>query len=142
MENQSAIKQKVSWGDMDAFGHVNNTVYLKYFESARIEYFARIPAIGGFTSKEAIPVVATISCSFKKPVVFPDTLEMQVKVSKMGAASMEMTCDMVSSKVGLAAQAACTIVMINPVKGGSVRIPADWRAAIEAFEQNRVSGVK
>jgi acyl-CoA thioester hydrolase len=135
MKNQSTIKQKVSWGDMDAFGHVNNTVYLKYFESARIEYFAQIPAIGGFVAKDAIPVVATISCSFKKPVVYPDMLEMRVKVAKMGAASMEMTCDMVSSKVGLAAQASCTIVMINPKKGGSVRIPEEWRQAIEAFEE-------
>lgn len=135
MKNQSTIKQKVSWGDMDAYGHVNNTVYLKYFESARIEYFARISAIEESGVKDVIPVVASISCNFKKPVVYPDTLEMQVKVSKMGAASMEMTCDMVSAKVGLAAQASCTIVTINPKKGGSVRIPEEWRAAIEAFEQ-------
>ena len=32
----------VAWGDMDAFGHVNNTVYLRWFESARIAFFERI----------------------------------------------------------------------------------------------------
>ncbi len=134
MDYKVITQQKVSWGDMDAFGHVNNTVYLKYFESARIEYFAQIPAIGGFVSAEAIPVLANISCSYKKPVVYPDVLQMNVMVSKMGSASLEMTCDMVSPTLGLAAQASCTIVMIDPKKGRSVRIPEHWRTAIEEVE--------
>ena len=36
------IDQPVAWGDMDSFGHVNNVVYFRYFENARVEYFRRI----------------------------------------------------------------------------------------------------
>ena len=33
------LNQDIIWGDMDAFGHINNTVYFRYFEDARIAYF-------------------------------------------------------------------------------------------------------
>jgi len=130
------IRQKVAWGDMDAFGHVNNTVYLKYFESARVQYFDAIPSLAGFEGDE-IPVVVNINCSFKKPVVYPDELEMHIGVTRLGTASLEMSCDMISPKVGLAAQANCTIVLVHAKKGHSVRIPNSWRTAIEAVEDNR-----
>lgn len=127
-------EQEVAWGDMDAFGHVNNTVYLKYFESARVKYFDDIPELAGFKGDE-IPVLANISCSFKKPVVYPDTLEMHVGVTKLGHASIQMSCEMISPKVGLAAIAECTIVLIDVKKGHSVRVPNEWRAAIEKIEE-------
>ena len=125
------LKQTVAWGDMDAFGHVNNTVYLKYFESARVRYFDTIPQLAGFKGA-AIPVLANITCNFKKPVVYPDCLDLKVRVSKLGHASLQMECEMWSPKVGLAAVASCTIVLVDVAKGHSVRMPIEWREAIEA----------
>jgi len=133
MDFKVKVAQQVAWGDMDAFGHVNNTVYLKYFESARVKYFDDIPELAGFQGDE-IPVLANISCSFKKPVVYPDTLEMRVGVTQMGRASLKMECEMISTKVGLAAIGECTIVLIDGKKGHSVRIPDVWRNAIEKIE--------
>lgn len=133
MDFKIKVPQQVAWGDMDAFGHVNNTVYLKYFESARVKYFDDIPELAGFKG-DAIPVLANISCSFKKPVVYPDTLEIHVGVTKLGHASLKMECEMISPKVGLAAVAECTIVLIDVKKGYSVRIPDVWRNAIEKVE--------
>jgi len=127
-------EQAVAWGDMDVFGHVNNTVYLKYFESARVKYFDAIPELAGFQGAE-IPVLANISCSFKKPVVYPDTLTVNVGVTKLGHASIQMSCEMISPKVGLAAIAECVIVLVDVKKGHSVRIPNEWRAAIEKIEE-------
>ena len=133
-----SFQQKVMWGDMDAFGHVNNTVYLKYFESARVEYFEAVPELAGFKGNE-IPVIVNLNCSYKKPVVYPDTLTMNIAVTKLGSASLQMSCDMISAKVGLAAQAACTIVIIDAKKGHSVRMPQVWRDAIEKIEGKEVS---
>lgn len=134
MDLKVRLEQAIAWGDMDAFGHVNNTVYLKYFESARVQYFDAIPSLAGFEGS-AIPVVAKISCEYKKPVVYPDTLVMEVGVVEMGRASMQMACKMISPKVGLAAIAKCTIVLIDVEKGHSVRIPDNWRKAVEEVEQ-------
>lgn len=130
------LQQEVAWGDMDAFGHVNNTIYLKYFETARVRYFDAIPELAGFKGA-AIPVLANINCNFKKPVVYPDTLTLKVGVSKLGHASLQMQCEMWSPKVGLAAVASCTIVLIDVVKGHSVRMPNEWRRAIEVVEQKQ-----
>ena len=37
----------IRWGDMDAFGHVNNTVYFRYMEQVRISWFEQIGLAGG-----------------------------------------------------------------------------------------------
>ena len=131
------FEQKVAWGDMDAFGHVNNTVYLKYFETARAAYFDDIPELVGFKGNE-IPVLININCTFKKPVVYPDNLEIRLGVVKLGSASLKMACDMISPKVGLAARAECTIVIIDGKKGHSVRMPQIWRDAIEGIEGENI----
>ena len=133
MDFKVSLIKRVEWGDMDAFGHVNNTVYLKYFESARVKYFDEIPALAGFKGA-AIPVLASVSCKYKKPIVYPDDLTLKVGVSEMGRASLKMICEMYSPKVGLAAVAECTIVLVDAKKGGSVRIPDEWRTSIERME--------
>ncbi len=134
MDFKVSIEQPVAWGDMDAFGHVNNTVYLKYFETARVRYFDSIPELAGFKGDE-IPVLANISCMFKKPVVYPDTLTLKVGVTELGHASLKMSCEMISPKVGLAAFAVCTIVLVDIKKGHSVRMPSQWKEAIEKIEE-------
>ena len=62
---------------MDAFGHVNNIVYLQYFESARIAYFERLE----FSSIEAVgPILASTECRYKLPLTYPDTVSVGAKV--------------------------------------------------------------
>lgn len=68
------IKLPVQWGDMDAFNHVNNAMYFKYFESVRIAYFEQIGVMGGETPDNVAPILAETSCRFKMPLNFPDTL--------------------------------------------------------------------
>ena len=83
MEYNTAFEQPVAWGDMDAFGHVNNTIYLRYFETARVRYFDAAPELAGFKGAE-IPVIANISCTYKRAVKYPDTLTFHVVVESMG----------------------------------------------------------
>ncbi|MBE8718982.1 acyl-CoA thioesterase [Cellvibrio polysaccharolyticus] len=74
----------VRWGDMDAFGHVNNTLYLRYIEEARFLWMQSkgIP-IGG----DSYPVVVTIGCTFLRPVFYPDTLRIDCYISEPGRSS-------------------------------------------------------
>ena len=65
------IEMPVRWGDMDAFNHVNNVVYLRYFESARIAYFERL-GFGISIAEQGIgPILASTSCEFKFPLTYP-----------------------------------------------------------------------
>ena len=93
MENQSTLKnhhslnnysciiaQTVQWGDMDAANHVNNTVYLCYFESARIEFFNQIGFMD-FTGDDGVgPILAEANCKYKAPLTFPDNIKITARI--------------------------------------------------------------
>ncbi|EKR53392.1 thioesterase domain protein [Leptospira interrogans str. UI 12758] len=59
--------QKVAWGDMDAFGHVNHVVYAKYFENARANYFTDLKLWDtSDTSSQTGPVITHIQVEYRK----------------------------------------------------------------------------
>ncbi len=77
------IDINIHWGDMDAFGHVNNVMYFRYFESARIAYMAKTHIMDEMKSKMIGPILASTECRYKRPVVFPDTLKVGARVAQL-----------------------------------------------------------
>src|SRR5438874_12572350 len=68
------VEQNVIWGEMDAYQHVNNVVYFRYFENARLEYIRRLD---WFTFEEATgvgPILASTQARFRRPLTYPDTI--------------------------------------------------------------------
>lgn len=76
--------QAVAWGEMDAFNHVNNVVYYRYAESARIEYLRLFDLFNADT----IMVLAQSSCQYLAPVMYPDTLRIGVRTKSIGTSSL------------------------------------------------------
>ncbi|MGX9462768.1 acyl-CoA thioesterase [Shewanella sp. A14] len=72
---------QVAWGDMDALQHVNNSVYFKYFETARLDFFNQINLLGDLKSTGVGPVLSETNARFKRPVTFPDTIIVGAKIS-------------------------------------------------------------
>lgn len=70
------------WGDMDAFGHLNNAMYFTYFEQARVDWLASLGAGHDL-------VLANISCTFLHALKFPATIEVELYGGKPGGSSME-----------------------------------------------------
>ncbi|MEQ5791086.1 acyl-CoA thioesterase [Muricauda sp. NFXS6] len=68
-----ALELPVQWGDMDAAKHVNNTIYLRWIESARIEMFQKMKK-GRFEFEEIVPILAWQDCKYVFPVTFPDNI--------------------------------------------------------------------
>src|SRR5258708_12667935 len=77
------IEQAVAWGDMDAFGHVNNTVYFRYFENARLEYFRRLGWSVAQLPTGVGPILASTQARFKKPLTFPDNIAITARIPKI-----------------------------------------------------------
>ena len=73
------FEQKIAWGDMDAFGHVNNVMYYRYMESARIWYFDQLDIF----SYDVNTVVASNQCKYLKPIFYPDVLHIGVRVEEL-----------------------------------------------------------
>ena len=65
----------VVWGEMDAFQHVNNTVFFRYFESVRIALFESIGYLDWMQENGSGPILASTSCRFRRPLVWPDDIE-------------------------------------------------------------------
>lgn len=128
------FEQPIAWGDMDAYGHVNNVLYLRYFETARVRYFEDFEGMALGDDGHIKPVVATISCQYKRPVVYPDVLKMRVGVRQLGNSSLTMICEMISPKVGLAAIAEAVIVLFDFKSQRPTRMPESLRQAIETIE--------
>lgn len=79
-----SCKIPLRWGDMDALGHVNNTLYLRYCEEARFQW---LNAAGIALRKESYPVVVTVGCTFLRPVLYPETLRVDCYAAEPGRSS-------------------------------------------------------
>jgi acyl-CoA thioester hydrolase len=73
----------IAWGDMDAFEHVNNTKFFRYFETARIKYFEKAGFIESMKKNSIGPILASISAKFIKPLFYPDTITVGTRVSSI-----------------------------------------------------------
>jgi len=124
----------VQWGDQDAFGHVNNTVYLRWCESVRIEYLRRI-GLWMIDDEGIGPILASISCDYRRPLTYPDTVHAGVRVNKIGNSSFRMDHVVVSeAQKVVAAEVRSTIVVVDYKRNKSVPVPDNVRAAIEKIE--------
>ncbi len=92
-------REQVRWGDLDAFGHVNNTVFFCYFESARIAYFPAATLIENVICVEgAGRILGQASCQFLRPIRFPCELLVGVRVTEVRTNSFKMEYAIVDAK--------------------------------------------
>ena len=77
----------IRWGDMDAMGHVNNTVYFRYFEVARLEWMQRVGALPN--PQGTGPVIVNAFCNFIRQVEFPGDLLARHYVTNPGRSSFD-----------------------------------------------------
>jgi acyl-CoA thioester hydrolase len=74
---------------MDALGHVNNTVYFRYMEQARLEWlFAEAKHHGGGYGSGSGPVIVNASCTFLEPLVYPGDCEVRMYLGQPGRSSV------------------------------------------------------
>jgi acyl-CoA thioester hydrolase len=121
----------VRWGDMDALGHVNNTVYFRYCESARVNWLFSIGH--GIEEGPTGPVVVNASCTFLLPIVYPGRIVVEMFAGNPGRSSFDTWYEIrpVDAHEPLYAEGASRVVWIDHKAGKSVPIPDDVRRLIE-----------
>ena len=77
------IEVPIWWGDQDAFGHVNNTVPLRWFESARIAYTGKVGLSDLYDSERIGPILASITVNFRSQLHYPDTAIVGARVARI-----------------------------------------------------------
>ena len=119
----------IRWGDQDAMGHVNNTIYFRYMEQARIEWLEAL-GYGTALARRESPVIVNASCSFIIPFTYPGTIECRVYAGTPGRSSVPTYYEMsLEGDSRLFAEGAAKLVWINPSTGKSIPLPDVLRAA-------------
>jgi acyl-CoA thioester hydrolase len=119
----------IRWGDMDAMGHVNNTIYFRYFETIRIEWFRRIgcdpnPAGEGI-------VIVNAFCNFIKQLEYPGDVLARHYVAKLGRTSFEtyVTMERTDTPGLVYASGGAKAVWVDFPKQKSAPVP-EWLRAL------------
>ena len=124
-------RMPIRWGDMDAFGHVNNTVFFRFMEQARIEWMEScgIPMEGGGQG----PVIINAHCSFLRQLKYPGEVEVRTFAGPPGRSSFETIVEIrrTDQPDELVAEGGAKVVWVDYAEGKSVPLPQDLRALME-----------
>lgn len=136
------VELPVVWSEMDAFGHVNNACYFKYFETARVAYFDRVGMFAQMHTDNLGPILGSTSCRFKAPLTYPDKIWVGVKIQGLQNDRLEQRYIVVSEKLGrVAAEGEGTIVFYDYGIAKKAHIPADMQQRILAFDPQATTGI-
>lgn len=125
------VSVPIRWGDMDAYGHVNNTVYFRYMEECRVEY---LEALGFKVMPQGLaPVIVNASCTFVIPLNYPGTVEVKMYCGSPGRSSIPTYFEIrLEGDARLYAAGESKIVWTDVSTGKSVPLPEALRAQLSA----------
>lgn len=119
----------IRWGDMDAMGHVNNTVYFRYIETTRIEWFRSLNSTPGPGGEG--PVIVNAFCSFFRQLEYPGDIRVRLYTSDPARATFETWAEIerVDNPGVIYAAGGGTTMWVDFPRQKSVTLP-DWLRAI------------
>jgi acyl-CoA thioester hydrolase len=132
------VEQAVTWGDMDAHGHVNNVVYFRYMENARVEFYRRIGKYE-FEERTGITlVVKSTSCRYIAALSCPDRISIGARVTSMDDEQILMQFIVVNTGTSqVAALGEATIVALQTRDNSKVPFPEELKASILKLQHGR-----
>lgn len=110
--------QQVAWGEMDAFNHINNVIYFRYFETGRVEFFNKTNLWQTYIDEQIRIVVGKLECNYVREITHPSEIEISVGIKKIGNSSLTVH-HIVKCNGEIAAHGEGIIVATNPQTGKS-----------------------
>jgi acyl-CoA thioester hydrolase len=131
------MRMPIRWGDMDMMGHVNNTVYFRYIESARIAWLEEAGGPPDPATMTEGPVIVSAQCSFIKQLKYPGEIEVTTYVGPPGRSSFDVTHEIrlvgADGQPGdIYAEGGAKVVWVNFQAEKSVPLPEPVRALLPA----------
>ena len=135
---QIVTEISVLWSDEDSFAHVNNVAYLRWCETARVEYLKRIGFFPELPAQGVGPIIASATCHYRRALKYPDTVAVGTRVTAIGNSSFRMEHRILSRGAGeIAAEVDSAMVAVDYTTGKPVRLPEQIREAIARLEESR-----
>ncbi len=128
MKGHSAkLELRIDWSEIDLFGHVNNLAILKYVQAARVSYLESVGLMQSQREDKTGPILASISCRFRKPLFYPGKVTVHSKVGEIKNTSFTIQHEVHDDESEIAAEAQDIIVLYDFVKGTKLAIPGRLR---------------
>ena len=125
----------VLWADQDLFGHVNNTIYLKWFESSRVSYWDESGLRTIMEPQNCGPILASVSCDYLKQVNYPDRIQVGARMIELRRTSMILEHEIFSANNdAIAARGSSVVVLFDYTIHQPKRIEHELRSIIAQFE--------
>jgi acyl-CoA thioester hydrolase len=114
----------IRWGDMDAFGHVNNTNYFRYMEQARIEWLESL-GLASVGEAGTGPVIVNAHMTFLKQLQYPGDIVCRTLVGTVGRSSVETRFELrrADDEATLVAEGGAKVVWVSYATGRSTPMP-------------------
>lgn len=121
------------WADNDAYGHVNNTIYYEWFDSAVNAWLVE-QGLLDIRDGDPIALVVGTHCTFAAALAFPQDVEVGLAVAHLGRTSMRYRIGVFAGGAeSAAAEGEFVHVMVDRSTRRPVEIPDNWRAALTAI---------
>jgi acyl-CoA thioester hydrolase len=128
-------KYPVHWGDMDSANHVNNLIYLRWAESARIKYFEKMEMDTSFSSGGTGPILGWQECKYIFPMTYPDTAIVGARTVEIKEDRFFIECAIFSEKHNrIAAISKQSIIPYSYGELKKVEMPDPWLEEIAKIE--------
>lgn len=129
------IELPIAWGEMDSMGHVNNIVYFRYFESARLAYFERVGFLSEMKRSGVGPILASTRCDFRQPLTYPDRIWVGTSAGELGDDRFLMRYRIVSESLERVAAEGDGLIVAYDYRGlKRASLPEAVRTSIESLE--------
>ena len=119
------------WSDNDVYGHVNNTVYYEWFDTA-VNAWLIEQGLLDIAAGDPIALVAETRCTYFAPLAFPDPVNVGLAISHLGKSSIRYRIGIFAmNSETAAAEGEFVHVVVDRATRRPIDIPPDWRAKLE-----------
>jgi acyl-CoA thioester hydrolase len=130
------IRIPVQWGELDAYGHVNNAVFFRYFESVRMVYLDRCRFLESYNVNKVGAILRSTECTFRQPLYHPDDVLVGARVTLIETDRFTMAYRVVSQTTNqIIAEGNGVVVSFDYEKLSKVPLPVEVRDEIVKLEQ-------
>jgi acyl-CoA thioester hydrolase len=132
------LKLRIDWSEQDLFGHVNNVMFMKYIQAARINYWEAVGIYQDFPTTGIGPMLVAISCQYKKPLHFPGSIVVHTRMKFIKTTSFSLHHQVRNMNNELCAEAEDVMVVFDFNKNEKVQFPDDIRKKVEDLEGREI----
>jgi|JI9StandDraft_1071089.scaffolds.fasta_scaffold71023_2 acyl-CoA thioester hydrolase len=128
---------QVAWGDMDAFGHINNVIYARYFETARADFFTKLKIWGSVQKPSSSgPVLTHLEMDYRKQVVFPAILDVTVAITSYSSRGFNIATSMWDQEDNCVLSGIASIVWFDFETGRPASLTEEMKQLFESLIQS------